>query len=88
VRIRLKVSPRSGKDQLLDLRSETIRVKLTAPPVEGEANRALIKFIARLCRLRKTDVELISGEKSRQKTILIRGLEVDVVIDRLSHGSS
>jgi uncharacterized protein (TIGR00251 family) len=84
VRIRVKVNPRSGKDQLLDLRSETIRVKLTAPPVEGEANRALIKCIARLCRVPKADVELISGEKSRQKTILIRGLEMDVVVDRLS----
>jgi uncharacterized protein (TIGR00251 family) len=82
--IRLKVNPRSGKDQLLDLRSETIRVKLTAPPVEGEANRALIKFIARLCRVPKADVEIVSGEKSRQKTILIRGLELGAIVDRLS----
>ena len=80
----MKVNPRSGKDQLLDLKSETIRVKLAAPPVEGEANRSLIKFIARLCRVPKTNVELVSGEKSHQKTILIRGLELGVIVDRLS----
>jgi uncharacterized protein (TIGR00251 family) len=80
----LKVNPRSGKDQLLDLRSETIRIKLTAPPVEGEANRALTKFISRLCRVPKADVELVAGEKSRCKTILIRGLELGVVVDRLT----
>jgi uncharacterized protein (TIGR00251 family) len=84
VRIRVKVNPRSGKNQLLDLRSETIRVKLTAPPVEGEANLALIKFIARLCRVPKANVEIVSGEKSRQKTIVIRGLGLSVVVDRLS----
>jgi uncharacterized protein (TIGR00251 family) len=68
----------------LDLGRETVRVKLTAPPVEGEANHALIKFIARACRVPKKDVEIVSGGRSREKTILIRGLELSVIIDRLS----
>jgi uncharacterized protein (TIGR00251 family) len=83
VRVRLKVNPRSGKDQLLDLTSDAIRVKLTAPPVEGAANRSLVKFMAHACRVPREDVEIISGKKSRHKTILVRGLELKVVIDRL-----
>lgn len=84
VRIRLKVNPRSSKNQLLDLRSETIRVKLAASPVDGEANRSLVKFMARLCHVPTANVEIVSGEKTRHKTILIRGIELGVVVDRLS----
>ncbi len=83
MRVRVKVNPRSGKDQLLDLDAETIRVKLTAPPVEGEANLALIRFIARTCRIAKGDVEIVSGKKSRHKVIRIRGLGLDAVMGRI-----
>jgi uncharacterized protein (TIGR00251 family) len=71
----------------LDLQAESIRVKLTAPPVEGKANLALVRFIARSCRIPNGDVEIISGKKSRRKVILVRGLELDVVMDRLSVNS-
>ena len=84
----MKVNPRSGKEQLLDLDAETIRVKLTAPPVEGEANLALIRFIARACRVPKGDVVIVSGEKSRHKVIQIRGLGLDTVTDRLERVSA
>lgn len=87
MRVRVKVNPRSSKDQLLDLDAETIRVKLTAPPVEGEANLALVKFIARTCRIPKGNVEIISGKKSRQKVIQIRGLGLSAVMDRLRRHS-
>ena len=83
VHVRVKVNPRSSKDQLLNLKTDLIRVRLTAPPVEGEANRALIQFIARACRAHKGDVEILSGKKSRQKTILIRGLALGQLVERL-----
>ena len=63
--------------------AETIRVKLTAPPVDGEANLALIKFIARICHVPKSDVKIVSGKNARHKVILIRGLGSDAVIDQL-----
>ena len=83
LRVRVKVNPRSGKNQLLDLRSDTIRVKLTAPPVEDKANQALIEFIARALGVPKGDVEIVSGKKSRQKTIQIRGLELGQLVEKL-----
>jgi uncharacterized protein (TIGR00251 family) len=77
------VNPRSGKDALLDLRASPIRIKLTAPPVEGEANRALVKFFARLVGVPQKDVQIVSGQRSRQKTVEIRGLNLGEVLKRL-----
>jgi uncharacterized protein (TIGR00251 family) len=83
VLVRIKVNPRSSRDEITDLESDPVRVKLTAPPVEGEANRALIQFVARSVRVPKRDVEVVSGEKSRHKTIRIRGRKLSEVIDCL-----
>ena len=81
--VRIKVNPRSSRNEITDLESDPVRVKLTAPPVEGEANRALIQFVARSVRVPKSDVEIVSGEKSRHKTIRIRGRKLSEVIDSL-----
>jgi len=51
-----------------------IRVYLTAPPVEGKANTALIRFLAGHYGVRKSQVEIIKGLKSRQKTVRINNL--------------
>ena len=49
-------------------------VKITAPPVEGAANEAVTRFIADLLGVRKSQVEVVSGHKSREKTLSIAGL--------------
>jgi uncharacterized protein (TIGR00251 family) len=80
----VKVIPRSSKNELLELDSKMIRATLNAPPIEGKANQALVELLARSCRVPKGSVEILSGKKSRRKVILIRGLGLDVVLDRLS----
>jgi uncharacterized protein (TIGR00251 family) len=79
----VKVSPRSSKNELSDMKSEPIRVKLTASPVEGEANQALIKVFARAVGVPRRDVEIVSGKRSRLKTVQILGLAVDEIVRRL-----
>ena len=59
-----------------------LRVRLTAPPVEGKANKALVEFLAATLGLRKGDIQLQSGEKSRMKTLRIAARE-DEVLRRL-----
>jgi uncharacterized protein (TIGR00251 family) len=54
---------------------EELKIALTAPPVEGAANEALIKFLARLLDWPASQVKIVSGQASRHKTVLIENLE-------------
>jgi uncharacterized protein (TIGR00251 family) len=63
--------------------SDRIRVRLAAPPAEGKANRALIRLIAGLAGIPAKKVMILSGQRSRRKTVLVRGLEVSEVLSRL-----
>ncbi len=60
-----------------------LKVKLTAPPVEGEANRALVLYLAGKLGIGRGAVRLLSGETGRHKTVLIEGLEPPQVAARL-----
>ncbi len=77
--ISVKVSPRSSGNQIIGFGEGMIKVKLTAPPVEGRANKALKGLLAKRLGLSKGNVEIISGERSRQKSVLIHGLSPDKV---------
>lgn len=81
--LRLHVTPRGSKNQIIGWREGVLCVKLTAPPVEGAANTAVVKFIADALGVRKSQVELVSGEKSREKTLRITGLAEDDIRSRL-----
>ena len=72
--LKLRVTPRGSRNEITGWRGDTLYVKITAPPVEGAANAALIKFIARSLDVRKSQVRLVSGEKSRDKTLGITGI--------------
>jgi len=74
--LRLQVQPRSSRNQLVGLRGELLKVKLSSPPVEGAANKSCCEFLAKLFGLPRSRVELIAGEKARQKRVLLRGLEL------------
>jgi len=58
-------------------------VRLTAPPVRGQANRALVKLVARALGVPGGDVEIVSGASSRRKTIRVRSLRAAEVEARL-----
>ncbi len=81
--IRVKVIPRSSRNQVLGFEEGTVKVKLTAPPVEGRANKALKELLAKRLGVAKKDVDIVSGERSRKKTVRIYGLcpeEVDAIL--------
>ena len=77
--ISVKVVPRSSRNQIFGEEKGIFRVKLTASPVDGKANKALKELLAKRLRLPKGNVEIISGEQSRVKLIKIQGRSLENV---------
>ncbi len=72
--VALQVQPRSSRNQLMGVQDGKLKVKLTSPPVEGAANKACCAFVAKLIGVAKSRVVIVSGETSRQKRVLIKGI--------------
>lgn len=83
--IKILAKPGSKQNSITDISDEGIGVQIAAPPVEGEANTELVKYLSKVLGLRKSDVSLDKGSKSRQKTILIsKGLmSTDKILELL-----
>lgn len=81
--LKLHVTPRGSRNEIVGRRGDVLCLKITAPPVEGAANEAVVKFIAAALGLRKGQVEIVSGAKSREKTVRIAGLSNDEVRRKL-----
>jgi uncharacterized protein (TIGR00251 family) len=69
----VQVVPRASRDQLGPVHGERLKVQLTAPPVDGAANAALIALVARRLGRARGDVTIIRGETGRKKTLRVRG---------------
>jgi len=74
--LQLRVQPRSSRNQLVGLQGDALKIKLTSPPVDGAANKACCTYLAKLFDLTKSEVELVAGDKSREKRILLRGISL------------
>jgi uncharacterized protein (TIGR00251 family) len=84
----VRVQPRASRNEVAGLDGETLKIRLTAPPVEGEANAACLKFLAKLLDLPPSRLAIIQGARSRTKLIRITGLTQTEVRARLSHKGS
>lgn len=71
ITLHIRVQPKASRNDLVIEKDGRIRVALTAPPVEGAANKALCLFLAHYFGLPRSAVKLVSGEKSREKTVAI-----------------
>ena len=67
------VVPRASKSEIIGEFNGALKIRLAAPPVEGAANRELIRFLAKLLRVPQNAVEIISGASSRRKVVRARG---------------
>lgn len=79
VRFDVRVSPRASRDAVQGEHAGAIKIALTAPPVDGEANAALIAFVAKQLGVAKRDVVIVRGETSRSKRLEVRGASADAV---------
>lgn len=81
--LRVRVQPRAARDGFSGPRQGAVVVRLTAPPVEGAANAALQRFLAKTLGLPPSAVELLRGERGRDKLVRLAGLTATAVRGRL-----
>ena len=84
--IKVKLLPRSSRNEIAGRENDVLKVKVTAPPVEGKANKALEQLLAKRLSLPRRNVKIISGERSRVKSIRIHGLSLEYVNRLLMKG--
>jgi uncharacterized protein (TIGR00251 family) len=80
----VRVQPRARRAGVEGLHGERLKVALTAPPVDGAANEALIRFMAELVGVPRGEVRIVAGETSREKSVAFHGLTVQELEDRLA----
>jgi len=83
IALRVRVIPRSRRTALAGLRGDSLVVKLTAPPVDGAANSALVDFLAEVLGVPVSAVKIVSGANSRDKTLVISRIDVASAAARL-----
>lgn len=78
------ITPRSRKNELTGISPDgTLRIRLAAPPVEGSANKALLELLAHILGVRANTLEIIAGEKGRDKIISVVDLDAHTVEERV-----
>ena len=75
VLIEVKVEPRSSQKGIAGIMEHVVKVKLTAPPVEGEANAQLIEILSEATGTKKTAIRIVRGLSSKRKLIEIKGVD-------------
>ena len=69
--IRVRVTPKSARPGVAGYRQGILEVRVSAPPVRGEANRELVRVLSDHFEIARSDVKILSGERSRLKMVLI-----------------
>lgn len=68
--ISLKISPNASKNEIIKT-EDGVKVKITAQPIDGKANKCLVEFLSKQFKIPKSSIEIIRGETSKEKTLLI-----------------
>jgi uncharacterized protein (TIGR00251 family) len=79
--LKVYVQPKASKNEVVGPYRDGIKVRITAPPVEGKANEALIRFLAKEFGVSPSCIEMIKGRRSREKTLRISGAVLQEHLD-------
>jgi len=74
-KIEVRLRPRGSRDELVGMRDGVLQAKVAAAPVDGKANRALCKLIAKRVGVAPSRVSVVRGEKSREKVVCVEGVD-------------
>lgn len=83
VELLVLVQPRASRTKIVGEHDGRLKIALAAPPVDGEANAALIEFLSDELGVRKADVELLDGDTNRRKRLAIRGVTESEIMVKL-----
>jgi len=78
------VKPRASRDAVEGEKDGALVIRLKAPPVDGEANEALVRVLARMAGVAPSSVKILRGAAAREKLLRFEGLAADVLRERLS----
>jgi len=84
IHIRVRIQPKASTNAVVEEQGDRLRIRLTAPPIEGKANEALRGYVAKQLGVAKSAVRLIRGERSRDKTLSVRGVGAEVAWSKLT----
>lgn len=82
----LRVIPRSSRCEITGIQNDALKLKITAPPVEGKANEECIRFLSDQLGIKKNRIAIKAGHKSKNKTIAISGITKDDLISIIPAG--
>jgi uncharacterized protein (TIGR00251 family) len=75
----LRVQPRASRNAIAGVMGDAVKLAITAPPVDGKANQAVVEYLAELFQVSKSSIVIVSGETGRNKLIAVRGLSAKQV---------
>ena len=76
----IRVTPRASRNEIVEIMSDgTVRIRLTAPPVEGKANQALVEFLANVLGVSSSRIEIVAGITGRDKLVSVLDLDTETV---------
>lgn len=78
------IQPRGSRNQILGIHNHSLKIKLTSPPVDGAANQACIKFLAKAFGISPSRISIVKGETSRNKTIQLEGIDPKAFMNTLA----
>lgn len=81
--IKIYLQPKASKNEIVGSYRDGIKVRVTAPPVGGKANEALLRFLATSLDLSPSQVEILKGHHSREKVLRLSGIDLSLVTQRL-----
>jgi uncharacterized protein (TIGR00251 family) len=80
----LRVMPRAPKNEIVGVLSDgTVKVHLTAPPLEGKANEALLKFLSKILNVPISTITIVAGSSSRDKLITVNNMDAAMLQKRI-----
>lgn len=83
IRIRVRVRPRAARTEMVGAHGDALKVRVAAPPVDGAANQALVRFLAGRLGVPRAAVTVASGQGSRTKVLRVTGITVAEAVERL-----
>jgi hypothetical protein len=84
----VRAQPGARRNEIRGVRDGMLKVRVTQSPEKGKANKALVELLCKSLGLRKSQIELISGETSRQKRFLVRGITSEELTKRATAAGS
>ena len=82
--ITVRVTPRMAKNEISEILNDgTVKIRLTAPPVDGKANQALIEFLANILEVRPSSIEIVAGQTGKDKLLTVLDLSAEELQTRI-----